>query len=241
MARLRIWAAGRRASSISRRYSQMKSPLPASRACTTLPGVGEVEDAVVHHRRRLRHAGLHTPRPREPQLADVAPVDLVEGAVAPPVEGAPPAQPVGGVGVLEHRVGDRRQLLHLRIRRLDPAPNSTTTLAHATNQARTVIPNLLRSFLNRRPRRLKRADVPCKLLVLVERHRRPGALSGPDRPRRQAPVASRVDGPLPAGAVRGAGPRAANAPAAPPHPPPPTRFRRRARPRTPSRATGWRS
>ena len=39
MARLRNCAAGRRRSSMSRRYSQMKSPVAASRACTTLPGL----------------------------------------------------------------------------------------------------------------------------------------------------------------------------------------------------------
>ena len=61
-------------------------------------GVRDIHDAVVHERRRLRHPGLEAPGPGEPELVHVAPVDLVEGAVAPAIEGAPPAQPVGGSG-----------------------------------------------------------------------------------------------------------------------------------------------
>ena len=80
-------------------------------------GVGDVHHAVVDDRRRLRHARLEPPRPRQPQLADVVAVDLVERAVAPAVQRAPPAQPVGRVGVLEDRVGDGRERLVLRPRR----------------------------------------------------------------------------------------------------------------------------
>ena len=42
-------------------------------------------------------------------LRDVAPVDLIERAVAPVVERAPPHRPVGGIGIREHRVGDGRE------------------------------------------------------------------------------------------------------------------------------------
>ena len=77
-------------------------------------GVGDVHDAVMHDRGRLRHPRLEPPGPGELELPDVVPVDLLERAVAPPIEGASPAQPVGRVGVLQHRVGDRREVLGVR-------------------------------------------------------------------------------------------------------------------------------
>ena len=48
-------------------------------------------------------------RPDHPKLRDVVPVDLVERAVAPAVERAPPHQPVRRIGLLQHRVGDRHE------------------------------------------------------------------------------------------------------------------------------------
>ena len=71
---------------------------------------GHVHHAAVGERGDLLGALRQGARPRQLQLADVVAVHLVEGAVAPAVEGAPPHRPVGGVGVLEHLVGDRHEL-----------------------------------------------------------------------------------------------------------------------------------
>ena len=81
-------------------------------------GTGDVEHAVVDQRVRLGPPlGRQGPRPREPEPLRVAGVDLVQRAVAPPVEGAPPVDPVGGVRVEEHRLGDRRERRLLRVSR----------------------------------------------------------------------------------------------------------------------------
>ena len=56
------------------------------------------------------------PAPDELQPVDVLPVDLVERTVAPAVERAPPVQPVGRIGVLQHRVGDRLDVAALGAR-----------------------------------------------------------------------------------------------------------------------------
>ena len=81
-------------------------------------GTGDVEHAFVDERVRLGPPlGRQGPRPREPQPVRVAGVDLVQRAVAPAVEGAPPVDPVGGVRVEEHRLGDRRERRLLRLRR----------------------------------------------------------------------------------------------------------------------------
>ena len=45
--------------------------------------------------------------PDQPETADVVPVDLIEGAVAPAVERAAPHQPLVGARILQLRVGDR--------------------------------------------------------------------------------------------------------------------------------------
>ena len=53
-------------------FSQIRSPVAASSACTMFIGVGEIHDAVVHERHRLVGAGLvHRPHPRQPQVLDV--------------------------------------------------------------------------------------------------------------------------------------------------------------------------
>ena len=70
----------------------------------------QVHDAVVDDGRGLRQAGGHRPRPDQPELVDVVPVDLVERAVAPAVQRPPPVDPVGRIGVGEHCVGDRREV-----------------------------------------------------------------------------------------------------------------------------------
>jgi hypothetical protein len=74
-------------------------------------GIREIQDPVLNERRAfLIGAVAERPRPRELQLRDVAPADLVERAVAPVVQRAPPHRPVGRVGVREHCVGDRREV-----------------------------------------------------------------------------------------------------------------------------------
>ena len=91
-----------------------------------VPRTGEEHDAVVHERRRLVVAGPDRYRPRELQVADVVARDLVEGAVAVAVAGAPPAQPVARRRVGEEDVGDRGQLMRHRLvdepRRPPPGP-----------------------------------------------------------------------------------------------------------------------
>ena len=83
-------------------------------------GVRHVEDAAVGERRALLSPLGEGAGPDHAQVADVVAVDLVEGTVAPPVEGAAPHQPVAGGGVLEHLVSDRheaRVFIGLRHRR----------------------------------------------------------------------------------------------------------------------------
>ena len=79
---------------------------------------GDVEHAVVDERIRLGPPlGRQGPRPREPEPVRVAGVDLVEGAVAPAVQRAPPVDPVGGVRLEQHFLGDRRERRLLRLHR----------------------------------------------------------------------------------------------------------------------------
>ena len=77
---------------------------------------GDVEHAVVDQRVRLGPAlGPDGPRPGELQPVRVLGVNLVQGAVAPPVEGAPKVDPVGGIGIEQHLLGDRRERPLLRV------------------------------------------------------------------------------------------------------------------------------
>ena len=73
-------------------------------------GVRHVEDAAVGERRALLAPVGEGARPDHAQIADVVAVDLVEGAVAPAVEGAAPHQPVARRGVLQHLVGHRHEV-----------------------------------------------------------------------------------------------------------------------------------
>ena len=74
----------------------------------------EIHGAVVHERVRLRPAGRgQRPRPRELQLMDVRPVDLIERAVPPRVARASPVDPVGRVWILEHRLRHLDELARL--------------------------------------------------------------------------------------------------------------------------------
>ena len=72
---------------------------------------------VVDERRALLVPGSHEPaRPHHAELRHVVARNLVERAVAPAIEGAPPHQPVGGVGLLEHRVGHRHEFARALLR-----------------------------------------------------------------------------------------------------------------------------
>ena len=75
--------------------------------------VREEHHAVMHERCAFLHALAERPRPDEAELRDVARVDLRERAVAPMIQRAAPRQPVGGVGILQHGIGDGPQIAHL--------------------------------------------------------------------------------------------------------------------------------
>ena len=80
-------------------------------------GVGHVEHAPVGEGRALLAARVQGAGPHEAQVGHVAAVDLVEGAVAPAVERAPPHQPVFRRRILQHGVGHRREVGRRRLRR----------------------------------------------------------------------------------------------------------------------------
>ena len=95
-------------------FSQISSPVFASSACRMLQRVHEIHDPVVHERHRLvRAAFLHRPHPRELQILHVGARDFVERAVAPALIVAAHHQPVAGIRIAQHRVGDRHVVLHL--------------------------------------------------------------------------------------------------------------------------------
>ena len=76
--------------------------------------VGEIDDAVVHDRRRLvRLPFVHAPDPRELQLLHVVARDLRQRTVAPALIVAPHHQPVARILAAQHLVGDRYEVLHL--------------------------------------------------------------------------------------------------------------------------------
>ena len=75
--------------------------------------VGHVQDAVIDQRRPLLGSLRHPPGPDHAQRADVGAIDLVQRAVAPAVERAPPHRPVRRVRILQHRIRDRREAVVL--------------------------------------------------------------------------------------------------------------------------------
>ena len=68
----------------------------------------QIHDAAMHERNDLELAGRQRLRPRALQRADVVAIDLVERAVTMRVVGAAVHQPVGGIGIAQHGIGDRR-------------------------------------------------------------------------------------------------------------------------------------
>ena len=80
-------------------------------------GIRDVHRAVVDERRRLlRAAADDAARPHHLEPRHVVAVDLVQRAVAPAVERAPPRQPVVGTRLPQHFVGHRRERLLLGLR-----------------------------------------------------------------------------------------------------------------------------
>ena len=118
-------------------FSQISSPVLRIERLQDVHRVHEIHDPVVHERHRLiRAAFLHRPHPRELQILHVGARDLVERAVAPALIVAAHHQPVAGIRIAQHRVGDRRVVLHLAGDRDAPwrsssAPESATATTAA--------------------------------------------------------------------------------------------------------------
>ena len=76
--------------------------------------VGQIDDAVVHQRTGLiRQAFVHRPDPGEPQVVYVFPRNLRQCAVIPRLIIPADHEPVGGIGMNQHLIGDRNVFLHL--------------------------------------------------------------------------------------------------------------------------------
>ena len=95
-------------------YSHNVSPVAAFERDDAAAAVAaarrrQIHDAAMHERNDLeRPAGSGFDHARA-QRADVVAIDLVERAVALRVVGAAVHEPVGGIGIAQHRVGDRRR------------------------------------------------------------------------------------------------------------------------------------
>ena len=74
-------------------------------------GIVDEHNAVVHQRRGLIRAFVHRPHPLELQAFYVLRGDLVQGAVIVGVIVVANHQPVVGIGITQHRVGDGRIVL----------------------------------------------------------------------------------------------------------------------------------
>ena len=90
----------------------LPNDVPGGRVMRRVPlvRVANVHDPVVHGRLDLHSRGAGTgrrerPRPSQPNLAHVVPGDLIERAVPPVGVPAAPHEPVGRVGVVQHRLG----------------------------------------------------------------------------------------------------------------------------------------
>ena len=82
-------------------------------------GVRDVHDSVVDERSELLRPLVHGPHPGQLQIANVAPVDLVERTVRLVVVGPMDHQPISGVGVPQHRVGNGDVVLRYAALRLE--------------------------------------------------------------------------------------------------------------------------
>ena len=73
--------------------------------------VGHVEGALVDEWRALLASLPERPCPRKLKTVHILRGDLVQRAVTPTIERSAPHEPVGGCGVLEHRVGDDHEFV----------------------------------------------------------------------------------------------------------------------------------
>ena len=75
-------------------------------------GIHDVHDAVVHDGRRLIGSFIHGPHPLELEILHVLRRDLIQRAVIGGVIIVADHQPVAGIGIAQHGVGHRREILH---------------------------------------------------------------------------------------------------------------------------------
>ena len=135
-------------------FSQISSPVFASSACRMFSGFTRYMMPLC-----TSGIGWFAPPsciahdPRELQVLHVGARDLVERAVAPALIVAAHHQPVARIGIAQHRVGDRRVVLHLAgdgeaSRRRCAAPESATAAATGVGVVSITAPASAR----RRPR-----------------------------------------------------------------------------------------
>ena len=86
-------------------------PGPRVERLHVVASVRHIHDAAIDQRRAFLIAGTARLAPHLFELRDVALVDCVEWAVGPAVERSPPAQPVSRIGILEHLVGHRDEVV----------------------------------------------------------------------------------------------------------------------------------
>ena len=75
-------------------------------------GIVDEHDAVMHHGRGLIGPFIHGPYPLELQILHVLRGDLIQRAVIVGVIVVADHQPVAGIGIAQHGVGDRREVFH---------------------------------------------------------------------------------------------------------------------------------
>ncbi len=153
----------------------------AGRGVERLHGVAIAVDehrAVADERHALVRAGGHGPAPDEPEVVDVAGIDLAQGAEAVGIVAAAPGQPVAGRRVDDRVVGDRREVVE-RARQIDIRLGRVGRERHEAEAAGRD-PHLLEARVVRRQRRVAGHDAVLlqhegdQTCVLLGRER-PGA------------------------------------------------------------------
>ena len=103
------------------RFSQISSPVLRIQRLHDVAGIVDEHDAVVDQGSGLIGAFVHGPDPLQLQILHVLRGDLVQRAVIVGVIIVPDHQPVAGIGIAQHGVGDRRVVLHFAGDRQDLA------------------------------------------------------------------------------------------------------------------------